>query len=228
MKRYTIFTLLVVFCFVAFLLNGNARAENYSFTLLPSQIDLNHNKAYTWGIELLLGDDESIAEASFTLDDIDNWEVEPDFLYVHLLDGVPLGIKRYNDNRSGDYFDGQGVLLFTFTDDNEIPIYNSKGKRTGWTNPPEDYMHIFTTGQIASLTSFIGDGFFGFGLDPDCHYSFTKIIFQVTTRITSNPGGGDPGGGDPGEGQEPPSIPEPSTLLLLGSGLASLAFFRRR
>lgn len=223
MKRHALFILLVSFGFVALVLNGDVRAANYTFTLLPHQIGLDHNKAYTWGIEFSLGEDESIAEASFTLDDMNNWKVEPDSLYVHLLDSAPVGVGSYRDSQSGDYFNGQGVLLFTFVDDNEIPIYNRKGKRTGWDNPPEDYTHVFTPSQIASLTSFIGDGVFGFGLDPDCHYSFEEIIFQVTTRVTP-----ESGGGDPGEGQEPPSVPEPATSLLLGSGLASIAYFRRR
>ena len=210
MKRLLIITIAAL----AIIFSSMAK-EVYAYNFYPSEaIDLNHNRAYTWSLNFSLGADESITSASFSLLGINNWKIESDFLYVHLLDSVATGVKPYNDSTNGDFFSGQGIHLFTFEDQNQESHINSSGK-IKWENPAEDFTYNFSIDDLGFLTSYLNDGFFGVGLDPDCHYSFKQIIFYVETES----GGGESGRED---------IPEPGTLILLGSGLAGLAFFRRR
>jgi hypothetical protein len=70
----------------------------------------------------------------------------------------------------------------------------------------EDYIYFFTEEEILALNKALNDGVFGFGLDPDCQYNENGATAKILTTQ---------------------SIPEPGTLVLLGSGLAGLAFFRR-
>ncbi len=42
---------------------------------------------HTHGVLLqVLGSDETITEATFTLSDINNWKIETEYSYIHLLD----------------------------------------------------------------------------------------------------------------------------------------------
>ena len=50
----------------------------------------------------------------------------------------------------------------------------------------------------------------------------------VTPAPTDPPSGGSTGDGGGGSGGGTPAVPEPGTMLLMGTGAAALAFARRR
>ena len=117
MKR-SLIILCAVLAFISFSAVKDAYAFSYEFSLGPDQIDLNHNRAYTWGLSLSLGENEIIQAASLKLEGINNWKIEPNYLYVNLLDNPHPEIKSYGDQNDGftDKFSGQGTYLFTFSD----------------------------------------------------------------------------------------------------------------
>jgi hypothetical protein len=237
MKRLFII-LIAALAIISFSAADNAYAVSYEFGLGSDELNLNHNFAYTWGLSEETEEKEIITGATLTFTNINNWVAdEPDTLYVHLLDSAPDGIRSYNDSRSeGDYFGSSGILLFTFTDDNESELRNKKGKLTGYDNPAENLIYDFTSNPTAfeALKSYMENGIlaFGFGFDPDCHYNFSEIKFTLLTELVTPDPVIDPDPSTPDDPQpiDPPgpaSIPEPGTLVLLGSGIVALAFFRK-
>jgi len=189
MKMIVISSLVLILAMV-----GTVKANLY--TLQPPPLpdhdlwDLDHYKYYAWKItssQLNPPSDEIIIGAGLFLDNIENWDNQPNSLYISLLSGNDLSftgeVFTGTDNASaGDdvLTDFDGVPLVTFQD---LP------------DSPQDLMYYFTAGDIDMLNAYAGDGVFGIGFDPDCHYWNDGIVLAIQT------------------------IPEPATCLLLGLGV---------
>ena len=205
MKKFLLFL-----CFLMLILglSANAGAYTYSWTPTPSDLyDLSHDSNYTWGIEwqAIAEHTDLITGASITIKNINDWTIESgDILYIHLLDSPKVGVTVETDGPQVlDDFDGQGILLTTFSDEND----------TDGSNPSETFTYVFdpttdetSTDQLDYLKLYAKDGVFGFGFDPDCHYFNDGVTFTVIT-----------------------GVPEPITAVLFGLGLVGMGLrYRRR
>jgi hypothetical protein len=141
-----------------------------------------------------------------------NWELPSG----HTLVDVTLTIKKIDDwtNEDGDHlyihlldsatagvtygYDGQGYAD-QFSGNPLIADYQDPAPGN------ETLVYSFKSlGLLPTFLDYIADGNFGIGFDPDCHYWNDGVTLEITT------------------------VPEPTTLLLLGTGLISFAIFSRR
>ncbi|MFQ6034647.1 MAG: PEP-CTERM sorting domain-containing protein [Sedimentisphaerales bacterium] len=161
--------------------------------------DLDHYKYYAWKItssQFNPPSDEIIIGAGLFFDNIENWNNQPNSLYISLLSGNDLSfageVFTGTDNASGGddvltRFDGAALVTFK-----DLPDW------------PQDLVYNFTADDINMLNAYAGDGVFGVGFDPDCHYWNDSIVLAIQT------------------------IPEPATCLLLGLGVLMAKRRKRR
>lgn len=195
---------------------GQAGADVLTF--VPSDKDLNdldHDYAYQWGIAANALKGKTIVKANLYIDNIRDWTIENnDMLYVRLLPSATssgTGIKQYFDDEAvGDYFRNQGTGLVTFKD--LLPYTEAQLKNKS----SIDLSYDFTAAQLATLMTYVNDGNFGMGFDPDCHYFNDGIKLTITTYVA------------PPVVVPPPAVPEPGTLALLAVGLLGLGYVQRR
>jgi hypothetical protein len=179
------------------------------------QFDLDHHRAYAWRIDNVNLAGKTITGATLTFSNIRNWDANANRLFIHLLDtarqagvssfadatGTPVPISQIQDN-----FDG---ALY-----NSNPLVNPGTGNTlltsrSFSTTPVNFVYTFTAAQIQVLSAYFANGQnIAFGFDPDCHFWNNGITFQIQTT--------------------PNNVPEPTTLALLGTGVAGFIIKRRR
>jgi hypothetical protein len=175
------------------ILAGTVWAGTVDLAPSPSDLsDLDHNYAYTWGINWNVPNGETVVAASLFFNDMRNWDTFANDLYVHLLNTSSVGVTSAWDNSGGgDYFNGQGILL-------------NQWHNLGTT--AQDITYNFDASELSSLKTYLSNGYFGLGFDPDCHYYNNGVTLTIQTCKVSEPG---------------------SSLLLLGMAFVPLALSYR-
>jgi hypothetical protein len=146
-----------------------ARASAFTFAPSPNDLyDLDHSRAYSWGLDLVLPSGEPITGATLTFYNIRNWDDSPNVLAIDLLDTCPVGVTQYADNEvGGDYFAGFSsgqTHLITYTN---LP------------STPQNLVYAFTPSDLAALNAYLVDGRVGIGIDPECHFYNDGVGLQM-------------------------------------------------
>ena len=202
---------IVVFITVLLVIAGSSLAGVTTYTFSPSPAnlsDLPHASWFTWGINFNLAPGETITSATLTYSNIYDWRNEPaDRLATHLLDNPSLGTKSGSDVDGGsDYF----VTTYKGT---QVLVGNWNDPQGGYARN-FDLVYAFDKQLLDDLNAYIatapgkGQGNFGFGIDPDCHYYNSGITFVITTASNI--------------------VPAPGAVLLGGIGITFVGWMKRR
>jgi len=216
--------------------------------------DMTHQNAYTWQLNNVNLGGATITSAVLSFFGFYNWTSAANdpynALWVDLLDtsthtangqissavdDTNTGTLGINDVLDGFRYGPSGtnvsvvsslagsaahVYMGSSTNGNDAGVtgYNPAGGALGsnsgafGTTPTNWTLTVTNPTVLAALANYIANGNnIALGLDSDCHFGDTSIQFQIFGNQTGTQA----------------TVPEPATLLLVGSGIAA-AFRRRR
>jgi hypothetical protein len=181
----------------------------------PNQFDLDHHRAYTWRIDNVNLGGMTVTGAKLTFTNISNWDTNPNMLFIHLLDTAKnSGVRYFTDATGTPVPSAQIADNFAGTLYDSNPLVNPGTANTlltqrSFTTTPTTFVYTFTSQQLADLNTYLQNGNnVAFGFDPDCHFWNNGITFNVTTERST--------------------VPEPTSMVLLGTGIAGIYMRRRR
>lgn len=216
MKRIFCFLLIILCMCFSSVAVCTAHTFQYTGSLITTD-GLAHQDDYAWGLGYTLPQNQVVTSVVIGIDGLYNWDNLRNELYVNLLKDAPAGFHEVqtDDPNDNEFYNNLNDHTFTvspyngttYVTDFGLP-YGSGHNATKATNVS---FTITDPTLLAFFTSAISNGTFGVGFDPDCHFWGSKIWVDINTET------------DP-----PESVPEPTTMLLLGLGLMGLAGARRK
>lgn len=200
-------------------------ANGLRCTPTPADLnDLDHHSVYTWRIDNVQLGGQVITGARITFTNIENWDSNPNRLFVHLLDTARgSGVRSFLDDNPNN--SPVTSIVDDFVNTRFHNGTNAVGQSAQWlvapgtgdthlfdrsfTMSPITYVYDFTPSELQALIAYIANGGnFALGFDPDCHFFNDGIKIEIFTANAP--------------------VPEPTTLALLGTGLAGLYYRRRK